>query len=444
MTINSAQKILVLGLGKTGLSCARFLHNKGCQVAVADTREAPPLAATLRESLPDLPVFLGELNLGLLDQVDEIVISPGIDPRIEFVVEAKKREISVFSEIEIFARHVKGRVIGITGTNGKSTVTQLVGLMAKAANIKCVIGGNFGTPALDLLADEPQDLYVLELSSFQLEETNSLNLEVAAVLNITEDHMDRYDHYDDYVAAKKRILMHANYRVLNADDEQLLEWAGEPGSTAFYSVANHAAPYTLRLKQKSFGLMINGDEFIDSSDLKLVGVHNYSNALAAIAIAQLAGVNVDAIRSTLPRFTGLPHRMQWVAEHGGVTYINDSKATNVGATLAALSGATSPVILIAGGVGKDQDFSPLAAALDENIRHVVLFGEAANVIGDIIPDGVSVSHVASLKLAVAAAAAQAEPGDVVLFSPACASFDMFGNFEERGAAFMQLAQQVAA
>ncbi len=425
---------VIVGLGATGLSCARFLRARGAPVALLDTREHPPQLEQVRAELPDVPLLLGPLRESALDRADTVFISPGVDPRQPFFQAAAARGIPVLSEIELFARHVRGDVAGITGSNGKSTCTQLLGLMAAASGRKTAIGGNFGRPALDLLSDDAQ-LYVLELSSFQMEATHSLAPAVGVILNISEDHMDRYDSMAAYAAAKYRLADLSQRLVVNLDDALTRSFAARPGAITFST--QQAADFCVRREEDAEWIMARGVALMRVSDIKIPGRHNLANVLAVLALAEALGLDLPPAVDVIRRFAGLPHRMQWVSEQDGITYINDSKATNVGATVAALSGAGAPVVLIAGGEGKGQDFTPLIDAVSARGRAVVLMGKDAALVEAAIGGRVPTTVVPTMAAAVKAARGYAHAGDLVLLSPACASLDMFRNFEERGDAFVQ-------
>ncbi len=442
-------RALVVGLGKTGLSCACFLARSGYEVAVTDSREAPPGLEALREQLPDVAVFLGGFDEAVFRQADLLVVSPGLSLRELPLAGAVAQGRTVLGDIELFARHADAPVIAITGSNGKSTVTTLVGEMARHAGRETRVGGNLGTPALDLLGESAPDLYVLELSSFQLETTSSLQSVAAVILNISEDHMDRYDGLDDYAAAKARIYEGAAVRVANADDPRVMALATAAGGRVVrfgLGQPERDEDYGLCTDEDGIECLCRGSERLLPLDaLRISGLHNAANALAALALGEAAGLPMPAMLAALREFPGLVHRSQWVAECGGVNWYNDSKATNVGATLAALRGMReAKVVLIAGGQGKGQDFSPLRAAVAEKARTVVLLGQDAALIAQALGEVVPVAKVADMAAAVAAAAVAAQPGDAVLLSPACASFDQFRNYEHRGEVFMQAVREVCA
>lgn len=449
---------MVLGLGDTGLSMARWLARRGAGVRVADSRAEPPHAARLARELPQVPIATGAFRESTLHGADLVAISPGLDRRDAPVADAIRRGVPVVGDIELFAQALKGgvvpatpKVLAVTGTNGKSTVTAMAGEIVRAAGRRTVVAGNIGAPVLDALgaiedgAAAPE-VFVLELSSFQLESTASLEPAAAAMLNLTEDHLDRYDSMADYAAAKARIFAGGGVQVLNRDDR----WSagmvrkdrvaftfggGKPRAETEWGIrADDGAPTLAR----------GAHPLIQLAELPLAGLHNAANALAADALAHAIGAPDDAAARALRSFQGLPHRMQKVAEHEGVLFINDSKGTNVGATVAALAGLRCPVVLIAGGDGKGQDFAPLAPAVRARARTVVLIGrDAEKVALAIVAAGVSVERAAGMDEAVQAAYRASRAGDAVLLSPACASYDMFRNYAHRGEAFVAAVRRLA-
>lgn len=437
--------IVVAGLGKTGTSVVRYLLARGHEVCATDTRRDPPGLAVLRAIAPGLRAVAGHLDTGLLAGAASVVASPGMSLADPFFEAARRLGVPVLGDIELFARSGAGPVAGITGTNGKSTVTTLVGQMALAAGVDARMGGNLGTPALDLLEGARAGLYVLELSSYQLECTQSLVLAAATVLNITPDHLDRYAGAAAYAAAKARIFAHARAAVVNLDDPVVREMARDVPERIGFSLQGHAgADYTLLPRDGDEWLCAHGEALLPVRELKVAGRHNLANALAALAMGEALGLARAPMLAALRDFRGLAHRMQWVADVGGVRYINDSKGTNVGATLAAVAGLAGPLVLIAGGDGKQQDFTPLRAALAGKAHYVVLIGRDADAIAAALRGACPLQHCASLEGAVVAAAAVARPGDTVLLSPACASLDMFRDYAQRGEVFAGAVGRLAA
>jgi UDP-N-acetylmuramoylalanine--D-glutamate ligase len=379
------------------------------------------------------------------------VASPGVPLSDPFFVEARRRGITIAGDIELFAVAADAPVVGITGTNGKSTVTTLVGRMAERAGMRVRVGGNLGEPALDLLRDaqaqaQPTELYVLELSSYQLEATSSLDLRAATVLNVTPDHMDRYASLDEYAAAKARIFAHCDTAVINLDDPLVAAMPHPAARVVGFSLRDApGADYTVAVREAGKPwLMRRGEPLIAMEAMLLAGLHNAANALAALALGEAIGLPLNVMLEELASFAGLPHRAQWVAEVRGVSYVDDSKGTNVGATLAAVAGMAGPLVVIAGGDGKAQDFAPLREAFRGKVRCVVLIGRDAPVIEQVLHDVCPTQRSASMPEAVRAAAQVARPGDTVLLSPACASLDMFRNYAHRGDVFSSAVRELAA
>ncbi len=435
------KKVLVLGLGDTGLSALRWLHSQGARLSVADTREVPPGLDALKAELPNVVVYAGALKSAVFDGVDLAVISPGVplsEPEIQAAIQ---RGVPVVGDVELFAQYrpTSAKLIAITGANGKTTVTTLVGEMCKAAGLKTIVAGNIGLPVLDTLSMETPDVYVLELSSFQLETTNSLLADAATMLNLSEDHMDRYDSMQSYAVAKAHIFYHAKLQVLNRDDAWSMMMSRAKLAQVTFGLDDAVAEQDYGIKQVDgeAWLSCGTHDLMNIRDLKIAGLHNASNALAAIALCRGIGLDFAPIIQTLYNFKGLPHRVEWVANIDEVDYYDDSKGTNVGATCAALSGLSQKVVLIAGGDGKGQDFSPLKDAVSANARAVVLIGrDAALIEAELLSTNVPMYHAADLPEAVTIARKLAQIGDAVLLSPACASFDMFKNYVHRAEVFV--------
>lgn len=446
----NGKSVLVVGLGDTGLSSARWLARHGAQVRAADTRAAPPSLGAFRAELPHARVSLGAFDLALLEGVDAVAASPGVALREPLLATALARGIEVVGDVEIFARELARRgagprVIGVTGTNGKSTVTALAAAMGAAAGLKSVAAGNIGLPVLDALADFERDgfpeLLALELSSYQLETTSSLELDAAAMLNLTQDHLDRYGSIADYGRAKERIFLHCRRRVVNRDDAASLAM-GDASAFTFGLGAARAA-FEWGMDERRETLVRGGEKILAAREMAMPGLHNAANGLAAHALATAAGLAGEPLARALREFKGLPHRVERVAQARGVRFYDDSKGTNVGASVAALEGFAEPVVLIAGGDGKGQDFSPLAAAVKAHARAVVLIGRDAPLIARALEGaGVPVERAASMDEAVLAALRLAREGDAVLLSPACASFDMFRNYGHRGEVFAAAARRL--
>ena len=446
---NAKPNTLIVGLGKTGLSCARFLTDQGVPLAVTDSRAQPPGLIELQQNLPDIAVFVGGFDPAAFAAAQQLVVSPGVSLREPLIAEAMLRGTPVLGDIELFARYAKAPVIAITGSNGKSTVTTLVAEMAKSAGRNVRVGGNLGTPALDLLEATEPDLYVLELSSFQLETTASLNAVAAVVLNISVDHMDRYQNMDEYIAAKERVYHGSGVMVLNADDAAVMAMAQPDRSAVSFGLNKSGSESGIInfsvIDSAGQAWLAHGTQpLLAVTDVRIKGWHNTANALAALALGNAVGLPMNAMLDTLRDFPGLPHRSQWVAEFDGVAWYNDSKGTNVGATLAALQGMPGKVVLIAGGLGKDADFTPLRQAAAEKARAVVLMGRDASLIETALDGVVPVVRAVTMQDAVMQARDLAQSGDVVLLSPACASFDMFSGYEERGQVFADAVLGLAA
>ena len=435
---------VVVGLGKSGASCLRYFAKRGIPARATDSRSTPPGLADLGELAKSLDLRLGGFDLSLLEGASQVLISPGVSLEEPIARAARERGIEVLGDIELFARNVRAPVIGITGTNGKSTVTTLVARMAAAAGRSVLAGGNLGDAALDLLEQPAPDLYVLELSSFQLETTHSLRLQAAAVLNVTADHMDRYPSIEAYARAKSRIFARAATVVLNADDPLVAAMRGVDARIVTFSIRHEGADYALLRTGSRALLARRGEALLDTARMKITGMHNAANALAALALGDAAGLPMPSMLEALESFPGLPHRSQWVAEVAGVRFVDDSKGTNVGATIAAVAGMPGPLVLIAGGLAKGQDFTPLAAAFRGKVRHAVLIGTDAAAVAAAVNGVCSIETAGSMEEAVAAAVRAALSGDTVLLSPACASLDMFRDYAHRGDAFAAAVRSLAA
>ena len=439
---------VVLGLGLTGMSLAKYLVRQGARVRVADTRGQPPNAALLAATLPDVPLLVGSFDDATFAGADLIAISPGVRRDHPAIGAAVARGAELVGDIELFARALPPgqKVLAITGSNGKTTVTALTASLCRAAGLDTVVAGNIGEAVLDALAtraapdgthDWP-DVFVLELSSFQLETTASLRPTAAAVLNVTDNHLDRYAGIDDYAAAKARIFAQGGVQVVNRDDPRsnAMRIPGHTVESFGASVPSGEGEWGLVLFDRTTWLAHGGGLLVPTGALKLVGRHNALNALAALALAStVTRINHDVL-DALKAFEGLPHRMQRIAEAGRVVYIDDSKATTVVATQAALDGIERPAVLIAGGDGKGQDFRLLKSSVDADCRAVLLIGRDAPLIANALEGSPArVEMMGTLDAAVDRAIALAEPGDAVLLSPACASLDQFRNYVERGERF---------
>jgi len=433
---------VVAGLGISGVSAVNFLHENGYRVAVTDSREVPPG----HEQIPAaVQTSFGQLDQDLLLQAEEIVISPGLDPQLPAIQAAIAKGIPVISEIQILRRATDKPIVAITGSNAKSTVTTLIGLMAQDAGVKVAVGGNLGRPALDLTHDDP-NVYILELSSFQLEATSSLNAEVAVVLNMSEDHLDRHGDMAGYHAAKHRIFQGVKKVVYNRDDS--LTRPLVPDVTPMQSFGLNAPDLKqygiLREDNGTIWLARGRERLLKSSEMYIQGTHNVANALACLALGEAIGLPMDKMLETLKTFKGLEHRCEFVKEVNGVRYYNDSKGTNIGATLAALDGLGAAieaqggqVAIILGGQGKGQDFTALRESLQRYAKVAVLMGEDRSIIENAIAGTTTLLHAVSLQQAVELCQQHTHAQDVVLLSPACASFDMFTGYPERGHRFVE-------
>jgi UDP-N-acetylmuramoylalanine--D-glutamate ligase len=443
-TQTAAPYAVIAGLGSTGLACARYLHAHGWRLAITDTRLAPPQLQALTALDATIPVRLGGLDTALLADAVCVIASPGLPLTLPFFAEARRRGLEVVGDIDLFARAATAPVVGITGTNGKSTVTTLVARMAQRAGVRVQVGGNLGEPALALLG-RGAELYVLELSSYQLETTTRLACRAATVLNVTPDHLDRYDSLESYAAAKARIFARCDTAVINLDDPLVMAMPRAASRTLSFSLrASIGADYALASEKGEWWLTRSGAPLLPVAALKVKGLHNAANALAALALGEALALPQPAMLAELESFAGLPHRSQWVADVDGVSYVDDSKGTNVGATLAAVAGMSGPLVMIAGGEGKNQDFTPLARAFRGKVRHTVLIGRDAPRLAAALAGVCTLETCASLPEAVHAAARAARPGDTVLLSPACASLDMFRDYAHRGEVFAAAVQGLAA
>lgn len=430
--MNATRHNLVVGLGKSGLACVRHLVARGEQVTVCDSRDAPPMLAALRMEFPQVEARLGGFPGDAFADAGRVVLSPGVDRRLLPLVTG----IPVVGEIELFAQAAAAPVAAVTGTNGKSTVVTLLGEMATQAGRRVLVGGNLGTPALDLLDAPAPEFFVIELSSYQLETTRSLNASAAVVLNVSPHHLDRYADFADYLATKARIYDGDGVMVLNRDDPAVMSLAragretltfglDAPDDGAYGVVERDAAPWLAR----------GGEALLPAAALRIPGRHNRANALAALALGEALALPRAACLDALLAYRGLPHRLEWVGEADDVRWYNDSKATNPGATAAALGGLEGPLVLIAGGQPEPVDYAPLGAAAAGKLRAVLLVGDDVTALERVLAPVAPLERAADMEAAVARARELAVSGDNVLLSPACASFDRYRDFEQRGARF---------
>ena len=445
------KKILVLGMGETGLSMTKWLARQGAMVSVADSRDMPPNLSAVSKYVKSPNIYTGRFRAEAFKGIELIAISPGVPLTEPLVQRAMKNKITVVGDIELFAQalstqhsKLRTRILGITGSNGKTTVTSMVGAMCANAGLRTQVAGNISPAVLDVLSDSEDsgvfpEAWVLELSSYQLETTYSLRTQVATVLNISEDHLDRYLSMEDYARAKARIFEGAQLQVVNRDDDHTMKMAkrNKPIVSFGLGVPQLQTEWGLVESQGERWLARGNKPLMKSSELQVTGLHNVANALASLALCHAIDLPDEPLLNALHQFKGLPHRVERVAEIKGVTFYDDSKGTNVGATVAALNGMPGKVVLIAGGEGKNQDFSPLKSAVANHARAVVLIGRDAPLIRQAIASSnVPLVDAATMDSAVDVAFSQAKSGDAVLLSPACASFDMFRNYEHRAEVFV--------
>lgn len=430
---NARSRDLVYGLGASGLSIARYLARNDGNAIYVDTREQPPGLDTLKALRPDADVRLGVQTAEVLEGVTRIIVSPGIPDNDSLLATARKKSVTILSDIALFVDEARAPFVAITGSNGKSTVTTLVALMCEAAGKRSLAGGNLGTPALDLLTDERPDVYVLELSSFQLQRTPKLPAKVAVLLNISPDHLDWHASIEEYRESKYRIFNEADAAVFNRDDETMASRVPNAIPTISFGLGNPA--------EGQYGIATEGGEtflargeqlLLSTAEMALVGAHNHANALAALCAGELLGLELSPMLQVLNEFPGLPHRMQFVRERSGVDYINDSKATNVGAAAASIESVPGLVVLIAGGDGKGGDFGAFAKAVCAKLRAAILIGRDAPLLAEAFDHLAPVVMAGDMQTAVSKAAEVARPGDTVLLAPACASFDQYRNYQHRG------------
>lgn len=437
---------VIVGLGETGISCVKYFAQLGEKFMVVDSREDPPGLATLRELYPDVEYELGEFRQETLSAAKQLVVSPGLSIHSPAIAAAVVAGVPITGDIDIFSKQVAAPIVAVTGSNGKSTVVAMLTEILKKSGKSFGLGGNLDgenfKPALDLLAEPEKDLYVLELSSFQLETTERLGAEVATILNISADHMDRYEGIESYLSAKQRIFIDCKQVVVNRDDRDSYPPEGTDATVWEFGFG--------RPGMNGLGVLEEGDDrylafqfekIVSVNDLKVFGQHNISNVLAAVALAMAMDIEMNAIKSAVTEFSGLPHRCQWVADIDGVNFYNDSKGTNVGATVAAIEGLgehiSGHIVLIAGGISKGADFAPLVPAMNKWGKAVVLIGQDAVEMAGYFDADIQTFFARDMREAAALALQQASSGDAVLLSPACASFDMFENFQHRGFAFIE-------
>jgi UDP-N-acetylmuramoylalanine--D-glutamate ligase len=446
------KSVLVLGLGETGLSMLRWLNAQGARLRAADSRSTPPGLAQAEKYLAAKQIFCGNFNDELFDGIELIAISPGVPLRDPAVARAIARGIDTVGDIELFAQSLKNdhrpRILAITGSNGKTTVTSMVEHLCRTVGKDVVAAGNISPAVLDVVLERGEkqpEVWVLELSSFQLETTFSLNADAATVLNVSEDHLDRYADLSQYSDAKARIFTGCGVQVLNRDDARCMGMMRAECKTITFGLnePGTADDFGIEDVDGDVWLKQGKQRLLKAGEMQVAGLHNVANALAALALCRVIDIPMPDLIGGLRSFKGLPHRVERVAEIGGITYYDDSKGTNVGATIAALKGLGCKAVLIAGGQGKGQNFAPLNQIVSRHARAVVLIGSDAPMIAVALEGcGVKVVRAKDMSDAVHQAARLAQSGDVVLLSPACASFDMFYNYKHRAEVFVQAVQEL--
>ena len=440
------RSIAIVGMGATGLSVARFLSRMSVTFKIIDSRKRPPNGDLISAEFPNTPIYKGQFNNEIFAEIDLAILSPGVSLNKTLLCYLKSRGVVIIGDLELFLSLAKAPVVAITGSNGKSTVTTMVGQMAESSGLNVAVGGNLGTPMLDLLADD-RDLYVIELSSFQLDFIDDMQGAIVCLLNISADHLDRYETLENYVAAKHKIFRGASVAIFNRDDYRTIP-ANESVTrlVSFALDSPEKDQFGVNLTNTGNFLCLGDSPLIEVSEIAMQGNHNYENAVAALAIASAAGIDLQYVLATLKSFKGLPHRCEAVANINDVLFINDSKGTNVGATLAAIEGfgelGKKNLLLLAGGQAKGQDFEPLKKAVEKFVKCGVFFGQDADQIEDALRSQTKVYRTDSVANAVMIAKQRAVAGDIVLFSPACASFDCFSGFEERGRTYQELVVSV--
>lgn len=442
LSLNKSSKVLIVGLGKTGFSVAKFLQQYGIQFAVIDSRNKPPMNDALIQAYPDTAIFTGGFDKSAFDVATHLVVSPGVSLQENSIQKAIQARTKIVSDIDLFACATDQPIIAVTGSNGKSTVTTMLESMGNRSAIRTVAGGNLGIPALDLL-DESVELYVIELSSFQLERTSALNAKAATVLNISPDHLDRHHTLAGYIEAKQKVFSGNGRMILNEDDEIVKDMVVANREFISFSLQTNTG-FHLEERLGEIYLMDGTSPLMKQKELPLEGMHNVANALAALALGKTVGLDMQSMCRALRDFKGLEHRMQRVAKVKGVTWVNDSKATNIGACVAALQGCQEKIVLIAGGDAKGAEMTELIPVIKEKTKCVVLIGKDANKIELAINGCVPSYQAKTIKEAVQIAAELANAGESVLLSPACASMDQFKNYQERGDKFMAAVLELAA
>ncbi len=443
---------IIVGLGTTGLSCARYLRSKNLPFEVVDSRLSPPGLAQFKAEFAEVTLTLGEFSQELLSDADELLLSPGISLQTAAIKAAAQAGVRIVGDIALFSEAQDKPIVAVTGSNGKSTVVTLLAMMAREAGLSVGLGGNLdgaeASPALDLLRQAPKDIYILELSSFQLETTPHLGAKAAVILNVSDDHMDRYANKHEYEAAKQRIFLGAETAIVNKDEQASQPWINQDLSIARFGLgAPSKGEWGLVQDKGASYLAFENTTVLATNSLKVAGKHNIANALAALALGDAIGLPRSAMLNALTSFSGLPHRCQWLRRVHGVDYYNDSKGTNVGASIVAIESLgeliKGKLILIAGGVDKGADFAIMAPVVEKFVKLAILIGRDAKHIAAAVKNSIDVVFANSLQEAVTIAAQKANEGDAVLLSPACASFDMFNDFTHRGRVFTETVEALA-
>jgi len=436
---------IVVGLGITGMSCVRYLSRNLLKLAVVDSRNEPPQFKTLRSEFPEIPVFLGEFDQNLFSSTEKLIVSPGVPLSNPVIQKVMEKGVEISGDIELFLEKAKAPVIAITGSNGKSTVAMLISEMISASGKKVLLGGNIGTPALSLLEFDVPDYYVLELSSFQLESTQHINAIVSSVLNISEDHMDRYKNFQEYLLAKKKIFMGDGIKVINLDDAVIKSMVNIDDNIIYFTQNEpDGGTFGIRIIDDVDWICFGNQKIISVSEIGIKGRHNILNSLASLALGHAIGLEFLHMAEALKQYKGLPHRCEFIANIDGVDWVNDSKGTNPGATCAAVEGLAKGenIVLIAGGDAKEADLSSLGLSLKGRVHTAILIGKDALKLEQVISDNCTVIHAISLEAAVKTAKKLSSSGDTVLLSPACSSLDMFTDYTERGEEFIRNVKQL--
>ena len=431
-SIDRNHETVVLGMGKTGLSVAKFFDNQSIPFVMADTREHPPHLELFKQEFKNVELFLGPQQIQAIQKAKQIIVSPGIDLNLEVIQQAKNSGVKCIGDIELFATYAQKPIVAITGSNGKSTVTSIVSEMANHAGVKSYAGGNLGSPALDLLNHQDAELFVLELSSFQLESVSSLKPRVSTVLNISPDHLDRHGSVEVYAEIKSRIFNNAEICVVNRHDKSVLQMKTSGKTISFGLNQAENEDFGLVTENKKIYLAKGSNPLLSTSQLNLYGESGILNALAALTIGFALNLPLKDMLVTLTHFKGLPHRLAFVGQANSVSWYNDSKGTNIGATIASIRSLQKNIILLAGGIYKGGDLSLLADVVSGCVKDVILFGEDSNLFEQALQATTTTHVTSSMRDAVSKAKHLARPGDKVLLSPACASFDMYANYMARG------------